>query len=412
MNKKPRLLIFSDSAIVSGSEKGIATLYSDISFGNQFYLYFVYNSASTYDPFFYGKPIASLKIKPLRLAPNRLQGVESESKPNRKSRCTNFFFTSLLIKGIQLVLDYLKLLALVFSVRPHLVLVNNGGLPGSRSAILLSWITSRLGIPTYVYVNNLYKGSQSKFYEEFITRVIKDPRVLLIGNCEAVRSSLQNRFSELMNSPIAIVSCAGGNIDGFTSTRRWREQQPKRYDFIAVGLLEHRKGHEDLLQAVYCLATQKGIRCTGRIVGTGPLYQRLESRISELGLRDQISVVPWNSFWFSDALEASFLVHPSREFEGIPLVILEAMGLGMPILATDVGGIPEAITDKVTGLLVKPRNVDTLMDGIERLMTESHTRHTCGYGAYQRYSADFRVAKYVSAWIQVLTQPYPKRRPK
>jgi glycosyltransferase involved in cell wall biosynthesis len=206
----------------------------------------------------------------------------------------------------------------------------------------------------------------------------------------------------LEHKPTAIVSCAGKEVDNLAKTERWSERDKKNLDFICVGLLEPRKGHEDLIEAIYALRRDRGIKCCGKIVGIGPNLEMLTALIERYDLKNQVSIADWNRSWFSDALSASFLVHPSREFEGIPLVVLEAMGLGMPILATNVGGVPEAISSEHNGLLVKARNPDALASEMARLMSESSTRARLGRNAHEKYLSEFTVPKYVDQWTEYL----------
>jgi len=74
---------------------------------------------------------------------------------------------------------------------------------------------------------------------------------------------------------------------------------------------------------------------------------------------------------------ADFLVLPSYS-EGMPQAVLEAMNCGLPIVATRVGGVPEAVLDGETGLLVEPKNVEQLRDAIERMIVDQAFRLRAG----------------------------------
>jgi glycosyltransferase involved in cell wall biosynthesis len=68
--------------------------------------------------------------------------------------------------------------------------------------------------------------------------------------------------------------------------------------------------------------------------------------------------------------EATFLVVPSRWFEGCPLVILEAMAAGIPVIASNIGGLPELVEHGVTGLLFEPGNAEELAEAMRLLWTD------------------------------------------
>jgi glycosyltransferase involved in cell wall biosynthesis len=80
---------------------------------------------------------------------------------------------------------------------------------------------------------------------------------------------------------------------------------------------------------------------------------------------------------------ADFLVLPSHS-EGMPQAILEAMDCGLPVVATRVGGVPEAVIDGQTGLLVESRNVEQLCSAIERMIVDAAFRAAAGQDGLSR----------------------------
>ena len=74
---------------------------------------------------------------------------------------------------------------------------------------------------------------------------------------------------------------------------------------------------------------------------------------------------------------ADFLVLPSYS-EGMPQAVLEAMNCGLPVVATRVGGVPEAVIDGETGLLVEAKNVEQLRNAMERMITDEAFRLAAG----------------------------------
>jgi glycosyltransferase involved in cell wall biosynthesis len=108
------------------------------------------------------------------------------------------------------------------------------------------------------------------------------------------------------------------------------------------------------------------------IIGDGPERKRLEMLLTDLGLTDRVfflgRVDDRSRLW--DYLhQATVFVLPSLS-EGCPRVILEAMACGLPIIATNVGGIPEILTDGVNGLLVTPRDEKALANAIKKILND------------------------------------------
>jgi glycosyltransferase involved in cell wall biosynthesis len=120
-------------------------------------------------------------------------------------------------------------------------------------------------------------------------------------------------------------------------------------DLVAVGGLEIRKNQQFLL-AVLHAANQMGRRLTLDIVGDGPCRHRLERRARSLGIKDQVRFLGFR-------LDARALLRGHRVFvhaatrEPFGIVIIEAMGSGLPVVSSDAGGITEVFEPGVEGLV-------------------------------------------------------------
>jgi len=146
---------------------------------------------------------------------------------------------------------------------------------------------------------------------------------------------------------------------------------------LAVGRLVSKKGFDVLIKACGELK-KKGepFRCV--IAGDGPERARLESAVSTLDLQDCVELpgsIPQNHLAERYYLQASVLVQPSvvdedGDQDGIPTVILEALAMGLPVVATDVSGIAEAVIPGETGLLVQPGDAPALADAIRDLLSD------------------------------------------
>jgi glycosyltransferase involved in cell wall biosynthesis len=107
------------------------------------------------------------------------------------------------------------------------------------------------------------------------------------------------------------------------------------------------------------------------IIGNGPDRKFITNRIRQLGVYDNIRLagfVPEKLLpLYYNA--ADYFVIPSSSGEGLPMVLLEAMACGLPVIATTVGGTPEIIKDMVNGVLVPPRNQEALAQTILKLLS-------------------------------------------
>jgi teichuronic acid biosynthesis glycosyltransferase TuaC len=114
-------------------------------------------------------------------------------------------------------------------------------------------------------------------------------------------------------------------------------------------------------------------------VGAGPARDELVTLRDRLARKDAVAlpgrVAPEEVPRFLQA--ADFLVLPSHS-EGMPQAVLEAMSCGLPVVATRVGGVPEAVLDGETGLLVEPRNIEQLRHALERMIADETFRLWAG----------------------------------
>lgn len=148
---------------------------------------------------------------------------------------------------------------------------------------------------------------------------------------------------------------------------------------VSVGRLVYQKGHEFLVQALVKVASRFPNVKIG-ICGEGPSRSRLESQILELGLSNNVRLLgEWADV--SPVLAvADIFVLPSR-WEGLPMALLEAMAVGLPVIATRVEGVEEVITDNVHGLLVVPEDSDNLAHAIIRILKNPELRNQIGAAA-------------------------------
>lgn len=136
---------------------------------------------------------------------------------------------------------------------------------------------------------------------------------------------------------------------------------------ITVGSLVPIKGHENLIAALARLR-QGGADVRLDVVGDGPLRGDLERRASELGVGDLVRFLGFKDKpGVAEALQrADAFVLPSL-WENLPCVLLEALSVGLPIVATRVGGVPEVL-DSRQGVIVEPGSSDALADGVEAVV--------------------------------------------
>jgi glycosyltransferase involved in cell wall biosynthesis len=138
---------------------------------------------------------------------------------------------------------------------------------------------------------------------------------------------------------------------------------------LFVGRVEPEKGLPILIQSL-AEVKARGLQVHLDIVGSGSEEQNLKGLIREAGLNDNVTLcgyLPYGEALFARYLAADMFVLPSLS-EGMPKVLFEAIAFGLPVVATNVGGITALIKDKANGLLVPPGSATALSNAITELI--------------------------------------------
>jgi len=143
---------------------------------------------------------------------------------------------------------------------------------------------------------------------------------------------------------------------------------------FSVGRFVEKKGFDILLEAL-SLLKQKGVSFHGVIAGTGPLYDEVQTKAQSSGLLDCLEMpgaMPQerikDMLVTADVFVLPCVVAKSGDRDGIPVALMEAMALGVPVVSTDISGIPELITNGENGVLVAEKNPAALAQALERML--------------------------------------------
>jgi glycosyltransferase involved in cell wall biosynthesis len=171
--------------------------------------------------------------------------------------------------------------------------------------------------------------------------------------------------------------------------------------FLFLGRIGARKGSFDLLRAFRALP--EALRGRARLVLAGD-GQVEELRAAARDLGPQVTVHSWIDAAQRDALlnESDVFVLPSYN-EGVPMALLEAMAHGLPVIATPVGGIPDAVTPDIEGFLLQPGDQAALTGALARFIEDEDLRLRCGRAARAR-AEHFDVAGYTQQLLQLYRQ--------
>lgn len=202
-----------------------------------------------------------------------------------------------------------------------------------------------------------------------------------------VRSQLLSAAGYGARARLPVVR-TGIDVDGF-AVRAAGERDPGPLRLLNIGRLAPVKGQGVLIEAVALLA-QRGVDAHATIVGPGTEEDALRVLAREAGVEDRIELTGPVGQDDIQALYERADVFCSPSFaEGLPLVLIEAMAKGVPVIATTIMGIPELVEHERTGLLLAPGRPDLLADAVERLVAEPELAARLAVAGREKVVADF-----------------------
>jgi len=175
-----------------------------------------------------------------------------------------------------------------------------------------------------------------------------------------------------------------------------------------VGRLVPEKGVLDLLTSA-AVVLERFPRTRFAFVGDGPARTECEETARRMGIAQQVTFLGHRSDVAACYAAFDFLVLPSHN-EGLPMSILEAMSAGLPVIATRVGSVPEAVVDGVTGLLVRPGKTDALAKAIVRMAGDRDWARSLGAAGREHAARHFSVRAMAASYIGLYRRALSARR--
>lgn len=271
-------------------------------------------------------------------------------------------------------------------------------------ANVLGWIVSRLtGLPHVAFARGWTAETwRVKQYEKLDRFVLSRTRWVVCVSC-SLADQLRSKKKSLP-APIIIPNSALFLEEPRTPSNEGVLMRMSlgisADDFVvcSVGRLSSEKGHIHLVNAVPALLTRfPNLRVV--VLGDGRDRRSLQKRAEELGVGHAIvfagfqrDVRPWIQ-------SSNVLVNPSLT-EGMPNVVLEAMALGTPVIATAVGGVPDLIRHQATGLLVPPGSPDAISEAVAELLVDRTKALQIAINAKKR-AQDFSPARQLESLLEL-----------
>lgn len=189
----------------------------------------------------------------------------------------------------------------------------------------------------------------------------------------------------------------------------------------SIGRMVEKKGFHQLIKACAILKRQ-GIAFHLEMAGHGPMKEALQQRVLDLGLSAEVTfkgALPHTEVpgWLTglDAFVLPCRRDDQGDMDGIPVVLMEAMASGVPVVSTAISGIPELIDDGTTGLLCEPDNEDDLAESLKLLLAHPDLRKSLAENGRGKVEAEFHQGANTAALARLIRRasfprPFPPRQ--
>ncbi len=221
----------------------------------------------------------------------------------------------------------------------------------------------------------------------------------VIAICNSMKDTLVNAYG-MPSGKIEVVytgiDVAASEYGASSKEKLRRELGLKEEDIVltSMGRLAEQKGHAYLIAAFARLVDEFPFVAL-LLTGEGPLRKALESEVHRKGLMKRVFFTGFREDFRNILDITDIFVFPSLE-EGFPFTIIESMAAGNPVIATSVGGVPEAVINGDSGIIVPPGDADALCAAIRLLLSNASLRHKMGEKGRQRMAALFSKKKMIS----------------
>lgn len=181
--------------------------------------------------------------------------------------------------------------------------------------------------------------------------------------------------------------------------RQWISVDKNTFIWIAVGRLQKQKDYPTLLNAVANISSEYSYHVV--IVGDGREKEYLQSMITRLDIEDKISFLGVRRD-VDNLLSSSDAFVLSSSSEGLPNVVIEALASGLPVVATDVGGVSELIKNNETGLLVPTEDYHRLSEAMIKIMNMSNKKRVLmGENGRNWIDSKFNLKNTINDWLSL-----------
>jgi len=411
-----RVHFHTDCYCFGGSEINLLTHLGAAAHSPDIDMMFTYRSSPEYESDLRSRLPDGVTAEPLGvLDPAAVKDRVTRRLPPRLGRLVRGGIGLLGLKQFCLLWNVRRLSVELRRSRPDVLHINNGGFPGASSCNAAAIAARMRRVPAVVYVaNNLavpYRRP-GRWMDYPVDRIVAGSVGMFVTASvpagKALRTVLRLPGSRQVVIPNAAVP--DGSAAPAAETRRALGIPDGTRVILVMARLEARKGHRYLLEAVARMPDRLLGDTVLLVVGDGPEREALGRQADTLGIGEKVHFLGARSDRWSLYEASDVIVLPSVANEDMPIVILDAMAAGRPVVATRIAGIPEQVVDGHTGVLVDPGDVDGLASALAEVLADDEVRTSMGTAARERYRDLFTPERFVGSYRSLYTSLLARRR--
>ena len=225
-------------------------------------------------------------------------------------------------------------------------------------------------------------------------------RVLPIGISQEVAASVARVYG--MRCKAVIPNCIPVEYyrDSTSDSAQWRKEEGIDADAVVFTSVARLEPQKNPLLALKALSTLSDPRAHLLVLGEGSLEEQVAAYVRSHGLSSRVHLLGKQNN-IPSILAASDVFVLGSDWEGNPLAVMEAMAAGLPVIATDVGGVPELVRCGKEGILVRAGDWSGFADAMRDLLDDAPKRIAMGAAAQTRAFSEFRVERMVQRYAEL-----------
>lgn len=405
---RKKILFYTDCFIFGGCERPLFELISSLNLRPQYDYLLIYRFSKEYkdgvSTFFPSIPQENLKeirlidINTLNLYVERL--IDNTFFCVVIKKTLNLLFK--LLMPLIFVYDFTILYFIFLQENAEIIHVNNGGYPGALSCRAAVVAAKSAGVKHILLnVHNMARKTYFVF-DWLIDYLVRECVSLAITGSNACGLALISNRGFDKNKIINIYHGIRQPLE-FHGSSLISGLYKSENIISMVARFEERKAHKYVILALKKLIERhpEYINCKLLFIGDGPLLSQVKNLVLMEGIENNVVFLGYKNDYINYVASSLFLLNPSLGFEDMPYVILEAMSMGIPVIGTDVSGIPEEIENNTTGIIIPPGDIEALYRAMVILLSDKKLRLKMGEASKKRYLSMFTQEKMVESYMKL-----------